>query len=331
MFGTIQATTKHAINRILNGGLYRASAPVDNTLSTTVVGATAQSGTILESAYDSRTINGAAPTIAVAVEKPLESLLAAWYCYGVRALIDVKAKDLTTGVPIRSINGPTPARFTFIENGILIVEQPVTEFWGLLDREITLSFLLKRGSGDVALAVEIDYGSTKVEPLVVSLRNYQLERVVRVVVTPPYDATSFTVRYKFTGTRDQSFYLGEVMLQLGNVPDPKFTDDITLGAQPRHSMGFFSDYPAPPGYISQCDFDGRFIYPTSGDARTDGTARGNTGGSTQHNHGRKTGGDQDRTQIEKGGQSFVSRTHRHDVDYAEVDPPWTKLLLVEKL
>lgn len=331
MLGTLQANTKHAINRLLNGGMYRAGARVRADLVTAVTGATAITGNIPESAIDSRTREGSTPVIGVEVDRPKESLLAAWYCYGVRGLVEVKAIDNQTGSPVRSVHGPAPARFTLLENGTMTVEQPVAEFWGLLDREVTLSFLLKRAVGDVVVKAELDYGNTRVTLAELSTRNHQTDRITWLVTRPPYDATAFTVRFTITGSRDQSCYLGEVMLQLGNMTQPQFTDDVSLTGQPRHTAAFFASFPAPPGYISQCEVDGRFVYPTSGDARTDGTARGNTGGSVQHNHGGRTSNDHNRTKIEKGGRSFVSRTHRHDIDMAEVDPPWVKLLLVEKL
>jgi len=331
MFGTLQANTKHAVNRLLNGGFYRAGARLRVDLVTPVTGATGITGDIPESAIDARTLDGSAPVIAIESERPKESLLAAWYCYGTRGLVEVKAKDTRTGVPVPSVCGPTPARFTLLDDGTLIVEQPIVEFWGLLDREVTLSFLLKRDVGELTVAVEFDYGNSVVTVATLATRNYHVDRIFHAVVTPPYDAEQFVVRFRLTGKRDQSCYLGEVMLQLGNMTQPQFTDDISLAAQPRHSLAFFAEFPAPPGYISQCEINGRFIYPTAGDARTDGTTRGNTGGSTQHNHGGRTSNDQNRTKIEKGGQSFVSRTHRHDIDMAEVDPPWIKLLLVEKL
>lgn len=331
-FGSIQAGVKHSVNRLINGGFYRSVPRLREDQQTAVTSINLVVGNIPFSAFNSQNKTVVAPTIVISPERPKESLLAGWYCYGVNGLVDVRAADPDNqGVPIRSIFGPTPARFTFTSDGVLMVEQPVVEFWGLLDREITLSFYLKRGSGNVAVAVEVDYGTTKVQLLAVSTRSYQLEQTVRAVFTPPFDATQFIVRYKVTGVRNQSFYLGEAMLQLGNVPRAQFTDDITLLSTPRGACCFFDGFPAPPGYISQCDLDGRFIYPTSGDAHVDSLTRTNLGGSVQHRHGGKTSGDTNRTQVEKGGQSYISRTHRHNFDYAEVDPPWMKFLLVQKL
>lgn len=332
MFGSIQATTKHAVNQLLNGGLYRASRLIENTGETNLVtGYTpAHSGKVRWSAYGN-TINALGPTIEVSESKPLESLLAAWYCYGTRGMVDVKARDLDTSLPIRSINGPTPARFSILEDGTLIVEQPVTAFAHLLDREITLSFLLKRDAGDVEVSVDFVYGTTTVNVAALSTASYRTERLVVRTTTPPYDATSFTVRFSLKGLRDQSAYIGEIMLQLGRVPQPQFTDDVSLMAQPRQVMMFHMNYPAPPGFVSQCELAGRFIFPTCGDAQVDGTTRSALGGSQYHNHTGKTGGDNWRTQVEKGGKSYISRTHRHSLEDAEADPVWVKLLLVEKL
>lgn len=333
MLGTVQATMKHAVNRLLNPGWYRVVPAVREDLTTTIA---SQAGPVVSQAQpyseqDLRRQNPVSPQIEIKSAKSVESPIAGWHVYGVRGLLDIRARDPDREfIPVRGLHGPTPARFTFLDDGTLIVEQSIVEFWGLLDRELTFSALFLRGSGDVSITVDFVFGTAVIPGFSITSTDYAAPRVVPAFVTAPYDATEFTVRMMITGRRDQSVLFGEFMLQLGHADRPRFTDDLSLSL-PRAHCALHSAFPAPVGFITLCELDGRFLYPSSGDALVEGINRRGTGGSSQHRHTGKTSNDITRVKIEKGGQSYVSRKHRHAVDFAEVDPLWVRLLLVQKL
>lgn len=330
MFGTLTANTKHAVNRLINGGFYRVVTPVaDATISL--------GGSFIYpfTRFTFEDGDKIAPTLTVVTERPNETLLAGWYVYGIDGQVNVRPLDPVSKVPVRGINGPTPALFTLQEDGEMIVEQVLDDpkWWGLLDREITLSFLVRKGNSSLNVAVEVDYGTETVQLYSRSSRSFTAADLVVMTFAPPQDATQFVLRWKLSGNQDASVYLGEAMLQLGRVPRPLFTDDISMLGRPRGMVFFYNGDTVPPGYVVDCEAEGRFMFLTSGDAQTDGQSTSRNGGTDSHNHGGLTTGRFGNTKVEKdnSGGSRVNKNHRHLIESAEVDPPWTKVLIIQKV
>jgi len=327
MFGTQNANTKHSLNRLTNGGFYRVMLPVDETL-TTVVGA----GTQPRSAYIDRENAAASPAYRIPTARPSETAIANWYIYGVAGTVDIRPTDPNNqNVPVRGQNGPTPVRVTTFETGDVVVEQDIAEFWGLLDRDLTLSFFVGQGNRAIALQVEAEYGSGVVVLDTLSSKTFPAGNQRKIQFTAPYDATKFTLRFRLTGVPDASVYLGEAMLQLGKVAKPRYTDDIAASERPRGACVLFVGDTVPPGYIVECEAEDKFLYPTAGDALADGLTRGGDGGDTAHDHTGKTGNRTRSTTLLHDGSSQVDHHHRHTIEEAEIDPPWTKVLLIRKV
>lgn len=342
MFGTLTANTKHAINRLVNGGFYRVVTPVgDDSIAFDAGGnqVPPDDPTAVLTYPFTRFLfedgDNLAPTLTVVEERPNETLLAGWYIYGVDGQVDVRPLDPVLNVPIRGIYGPTPARFTLQETGEMTVEQVLDDpkWWGLLDREITLSFVALRGNSSLTLSVEVDYGTETVELFSRSTRSFTRIDQVVLSFTPPSDATQFVLRWKLNGSQDASAYIGEAMLQLGNIPRPKFTDDISTLGRPRGMVYFFNGETPPPGFVTDCDVEGKFMFPTAGDAQTSGLEKTRVGGDDTHDHGGVTSTRIGTTDVEKdnSGGSKVNRQHRHTVNDAQVDPPWYKVLIIQKV
>ena len=330
MFGTLTANSKHAINRLMNGGFYRVVVPVgDDTVN---LGGAAIYPFSRFTFEDGDKI---APTLTVVSTRPNETLVAGWYIYGVDGQVDVRPLHPVTGVPIRGIYGPTPARFTLQEDGEMIVEQVVEDpkFWGMLDRDVTLSFLALQGNSSLSIAVEADFGTGAVQLYTRSSRAFSPADHAIITFTPPSDATQFILRWRLSGNQDASVYLGEAMLQLGRVVRPRFTDDLTLLGRPRGMVFFYNGTTPPPGYVTDCEAEGRFMFPTAGDPRTDGFTESRNGGSDEHNHGGRTGGREGNTKVLKdnSGGSSVNKNHTHAIENATIDPPWTKVLILQKV
>jgi hypothetical protein len=330
MFGTLTANTKHAVNRLLNGGFYRVVTPIGD--------ATVNLGPGFLYPFTRLTLEDGdkiAPTLTVVQDRPDETLLAAWYIYGVDGQVDVRPLDPVLRVPVRGLYGPTPARFTLQESGEMVLEQILDDpkWWGLLDRDLTLSFVLQRSNASLTVTVEADYGVSTEQLISKISRGFGSIAQVIAHFKPPQDATQFILRWKLSGSQDASVYLGEVMLQLGYIPRPRFTDDISLLGRPRGMIFFYNGTTTPPGYVTDCEAEGRFLFPTAGDPQTDGFTSSRFGGSDTHNHGGITSGRFGSTKITKdnGGGSKVNKNHRHLFEAAEVDPPWTKVLIVQKV
>jgi len=330
MFGTLTANTKHAINRLINGGFYRVVTPVGD--ATVNLGGAFVYPFTKFSFEDGDKI---APTLTVVPTKPTETLLAGWFIYGVDGQVDVRPLDPVLRVPVRGIYGPTPARFTLQEDGEMVLEQVLDDpkWWGLLDRDITLSFVAQKANSALAVTVEVDYGTATEQLASKSTRGFTAATQVIAHFTPPADATQFILRWRLTGSQDASVYLGEVMLQLGYIPRPRFTDDISVLGRPRGMMFLYNGSTAPPGYVTDCEAAGRFMFPTAGDAQTDGFTSSRTGGTDSHDHDGRTGGREGSTKVLKDndGGSTVNKNHRHAVEPAEVDPPWHKVLVIQKV
>jgi len=327
MFGTQVATSKHALNRILNGGFNRVLTPVDTTLTTTV-GAIAQP----RSAFIARENAAVSPAYRVPASRPSETSIANWFIYGVSGTVDIRPIDPDNqNVPVRGMHGPTPVRVTTFETGEIFIEQDIAEFWGMLDRDLTLSFFVGQGNRSIAIQVEADYGDTTVVLATLSSKTFPSGSQYKLQFVAPYDATKCTLRFRLTGTPDASVYLGEVMLQLGKVAKPRFTDDLASSERPRGSCVFFVGNTVPSGYVVVCEAEDRFFYPTAGDALVDGLTHGGNGGSTEHNHGGKTGNRTRSTTLLHDGSSQVDHHHRHSIEDAEIDPPWVKVLLIRKV
>ena len=331
MFGTLTANSKHAINRLMNGGFYRVVVPVgDDTLSFQ------PSGLIYPfTRFTFEDGDKIAPTLTVVETRPNETLVAGWYIYGIDGQVDVRPLDPVLGVPIRGIYGPTPARFTLQEDGTMIVEQVLEDpkFWGLLDRDVTLSFLALQGNSSLQITVEVDYGAGAVQLFSRSSRAFSPADHGVITFKPPADATQFILRWRLAGNQDASVYLGEVMLQLGRFARPRFTDDLTLLGRPRGMVFFYNGTTPPPGYVTDCEAEGRFMFLTAGDPRTNGLSASRNGGSDAHRHGGRTGGRQGNTKVVKdnSGGSTVNKNHRHAIENAVVDPPFVKVLILQKV
>lgn len=328
MIGQQLASAKHALNRLLNGGMYRVLLPYKET-DTYAVGA----GTIPKSSLESREDDAASPSLRIVAERPKETLLANWFIYGVSGMVDIRPKDpLKSNTPVRGFDGPPPARFTLFEDGTAILEQPVDEFWGLLDRELTLSFVGVEGVQAQTITVEMVYGNSTVVLREFSSKLFGSAGGKMVLhFTAPYDAASFMLRVKLAGKRDSSVYLGEFMLELGYVDKPKFTDDISLLGRPRGSCVFFAGATVPPGYVVECEGVGRLVFPAAADPRTNGINRGALGGDDSHKHGGKTTGRTYDTTVKKEGVSRLDKNHKHAIEEATTDPPYVELAVIRKV
>lgn len=330
MFGTQVATTKHAVNRLINGGFYRVLLPIDETLVETI-----NSADQPYSAVENRENQATSPSYRIPTDRPKETAIANWYIYGASGSVDIRPKDPDRGnTPVRGLHGPTPARVTFFEDGEIVIEQDIDEFWGLLDRDLTLSYFMAQGNGTIDVTVEAVYGSesSDVETLDANTsKTFPTGGLRKAQFTPPYDADQMTIRIRLGGNPDDSVYLGEFMLQLGKVAKPRFTDDIAADERPRSSIVFFVGDEVPPGYVLVCESEDRFYYPTAGDARVNGIDRTAEGGSETHNHGGKTGGRTRSTTLKHTGSSQVDHHHKHIITEAEIDPPWVKILAVKKV
>lgn len=331
MFGTLTANTKHAVNRLINGGFYRVVVPVGlNTTSFQPSGLTYPF-----SRFTFEDGDKIAPTLTIVPDRPDETLIAGWYIYGVDGQVDVRPLDQLLRVPVRGLYGPTPARFTLQETGEMIVEQTLDDpkWWGLLDRDLTLSFVMQRSNSALTVTLEADYGVSTEQLVSRSSRGFNSIAQVIAHFKPPQDATQFILRWRLSGSQDASVYLGEAMLQLGYIPRPRFTDDISTLGRPRGMVFFYNGLVTPPGYVADCEAEGRFMFPTSGDAQTDGLNSGRSGGSDSHNHGGRTGGRQGNTKVLKdnSGGSTVNKNHTHIINSAKIDPPWYKVLILQKV
>jgi len=325
MFGTQVATAKHAINRIFNGGFYRVIHVIDEIVE--VISGTDQPRTV----FDTQGNDAVSNSLRVPTDRPDETAIANWYIYGASGSVDVRPKDPNNqNVPVRGLHGPTPARVTLFEAGTITFEQVITEFWGLIDRELTLSFFLGVGTGVVLLDVVAEYGTETLTLVQISSKTFPEGGQVKVHFKAPYNSTQFVLKFKFAGVSDASAYIGEAMLQLGTAVKPRFTDDLSAIERPRGTV-VFALGDVPPGYILECEAEDRFFYPTAGDAQVDGIDRGNLGGSLSHDHGGRTGNRTTSTTLLHSGTSQVDHHHRHLISEAEVDPPWLKLLVVRKV
>jgi len=330
MFGTLTANSKHAVNRLINGGFYRVVVPVED--ASVNLGAGFDYPFTRFAFEDGDKI---APTLTVVPTRPTETLLAGWYAYGVDGQVDIRPLDPVTRVPVRGLYGPTPARFTLQEDGVMIVEQILDDpkWWALLDRDVTLSFLLQRSNSSVAVTVEVDYGVSTEQVVSKNSRSYNSPGQIIAHLTPPANATQFILRWSLSGSQDASVYLGEAMLQLGYTPRPRFTDDISVLGRPRGMVFFYNGTTPPPGYITDCEAEGRFMFPTAGDAQTDGFTEGRNGGTDSHDHDGRTTGRFGSTKVLKdnSGGSKVNKNHRHAIETAAIDPLWYKVLIVQKV
>ena len=328
MIGQQHASAKHALNRLLNGGVYRVLLPFKET-ETYAVG----TGVVPVSTLESREDDAASPSLRVVAARPTETLLAGWYAYGVSGLIDIRPKDpLLSNVPVRGFHGPSPARFTHFEDGTMVFEQPIEEFWSLLDRELTLSFIGIEGANVGTVTVEMVYGNSTVVLKQFSTRTFgRAGAQVVLHFSAPYDASSFMLRLKIEGKRDLSVYMGEFMLQLGNVANPRFTDDISLLGRPRGTSIFFAGSAIPPGFVVECEGLGRLVYPAGADPRVNGNDRGALGGDEAHKHGGKTSGRTFDTTVHKTGVSRLDKNHRHAIEDATTDPPYVQLVVLRKV
>jgi hypothetical protein len=342
MFGTLTANSKHSVNRLINGGFYRVVVPVGNaSVEFNNVGAVVPPGdpsavvTYPFSKFTFEDGDKIAPTLSVVPTKPNETLIAGWFVYGVSGQVELRPVDPVLRVPVRGIYGPTPARFTLHEDGIMVVEQPLDDpkWWGLLDRDMTLSFVMQKSNSAVSVTVEADYGVSTEQLVSKSSRGLPAAGQIIAHFKPPQDATQFILRWKISGKQDASVYLGEAMLQLGYAVRPRFTDDISALGRPRGMVFFFNGTAAPPGYVVDCEAAGRFLFPTAGDARTDGFVVGRNGGTDAHDHNGRTSGRLGNTKILKDddGGSTVNKNHRHAIEDAAVDPPWHKILIIQKV
>lgn len=330
MFGTLAANTKHAINRLVNGGMYRVVTPIGD--ATVNLGGAAIYPFTRFSFEDGDKI---APTLTVVEEKPDETLLAGWYIYGVDGQVDVRPLDPVFRVPVRGLYGPTPARFTLQEDGTMVIEQVLDDpkWWGLLDRDLTLSFVMQKSNSALSVTVDVDYGVSTEQLVSKSSRGFVSMTQVVAHFTPPENATQFVLRWSLTGDQDASVYLGEFMLQLGYAVRPRFTDDISLLGRPRGMLFFYNGTTPPSGYVTDCEASGRFLFPTAGDAQMDGLTESRNGGTDEHDHDGRTSGRIGTTKVLKdnSGGSTVNKNHRHPVEPAEVDPPWYKVLVLRKV
>jgi len=337
MLGTLTVSSKHAVNRLINGGFYRVLTPIVDDSVTVVPAAPLPLNPVTYPFKKFAFEDGVslAPTLGVGEDRPKETLLAGWYVYGVEGQVAVRPLDENLQVPIRGLHGPTPARFTLNNPGTMIVEQVLDDpkFWALLDRDLTLSFAFQRNNLSLNLELEIDYGVSVETLLAVNSSVYPEMELLVARFKPPMDATQFILRWKLIGEADSSVYIGEAMLQFGHVIRPKFTDDISILGRPRGMVFFYRGEESPPGYVVDCEVEGRFAFPTGGDAATSGAGETRFGGSTTHNHGGRTSNRVGTTGVsrESSGGSRVNRYHRHEIGPAEIDPPWHKVLLLQKV
>lgn len=260
-----------------------------------------------------------------------ESLLANWYVFGAKAFLTLHPRDGFTGEKVGSFTGPDPVRVTFQETGQLTFEQPIENYYHLLDRPLTLFCYLAQDTRNVSVLLEIDYGGGKVSSLTVPSSAYRSGGQLRINTLVPYDATQFVVRLVLNGSESSSFYLGEVGLYIGHYSSVRYTEDIVGHARPVGECLFFYGYPAPPGFITVCDSDGKLVFHSAGDPQVDGEDETPFGGEDSHNHNQRTEISDSGDNPKGGGRWVLGKNHFHVVGDATMVPLNFKVLMVERV
>lgn len=332
---TGNASQSHGINWLLNGGMNRVFRGV--------VWDTYDDGAVTDQPYSTYsfkvTDDGGAGlydkfvpiVLDVGGDAPQESLLANWYISGARGQLTLYPRDSVTGERVTAFTGPDPVRLAFVESGEVVFTQPIDSFAHMLDRPITLFGFIRRDSKTVDMTIEVDFGTEVVTSNVAPSSGYPRGGYLKMKVTPPYDATQFIVRVRMTGQASSSVYLGQFGLYLGNLSQVLFVEDLSEKGRPRGECAFFWGFPAPPGYKTLCEEDGRLLFHSAGDAQVDGITESQFGGEAEHNHRAVTGTADSFDNPKADGAYVLGRNHYHTVLPAKMDPLNFKVLVIEKI
>ena len=329
------AAQSHGINWLLNGGMnrmfrsvvydeYDDGAVTGQPYSTYGFQVTADGGAGL---YDSFV----PVTIDVGGSAPQESLLANWFVSGTTGQLTLYPRDGLTGERVTAFTGPDPIRVSLTAAGEIVMTQDVPVFSHLLDRPVTIGGFLRKDSKTVDLQIEVDFGTTVVTSNIAPSSGYSLGGHVKLVTTPPFDATKFVVKLKLTGQSSASIYIGQFGIYLGNLPQLRFVEDLSEKGRPRGECAFYWGFPAPPGYKTLCEEDSRTIFHTAGDAQVDGLSASPFGGEVAHNHRAVTLGSDSNDNPKADGAYVLGRHHYHAVLPAKMDPLNFKVLVIEKI
>jgi len=325
----------HAINWLRNGSLNRIfrgvsyttydDAPItDQPASDYAFQVTDDGGAGVYDPFPSLTLD-------VGGDAPTESLMANWSISGAQGQFVTEPRDPVSGERVTGFAGTSPVRFTFLETGEVVLEQSIDPFSHLLDRAATLFMFLGKDAGSVNAKLQIDYGTRVDESINVPSSAYGAGGNLRLNVTPPYDATQFVVKVTLSGNSNNSLYLGQMGLYLGNYSTVRFVDDITEQGRPRGECAFYWGYPAPPGYRTICEEDNLLVFHSTGDAQVDGFVEDPVGGEREHNHGGRTKVADSADNPKKDGKFVLAKNHYHFVAPAEMNPLNFKILIVERI
>ena len=329
------ASQSHGINWLLNGGMnrmfrgvvwdqYDDGAVSDQPYSTYGFQVTADGGAGLFDSF-------VPVMVDIGGDAPQESLLANWFISGAPGQLTLYPRDGITGERVTAFTGPDPIRVSFAESGEIVMEQAIPVFSHLLDRPVTIGGFLRKDSKTVDLQIEVDFGTSTVTGNMTPSSGYSLGGYTKIVTTPPYDATQFVVRLKLTGQISSSIYLGQFGIYLGNLSQLRFVEDLSEKGRPRGECAFYWGFPAPPGYKTLCEEDGRTLFHTAGDAQVDGLTESQFGGEVEHNHRAVTGEADAYDNPQSDGAYVLGRHHYHTVLPAKMDPLNFKVLVIEKI
>lgn len=330
------ATQSHGINWLLNGGMNRVfrgvvwdqysdgAFAVDQPYSTYSFQVADDGGAGI---YD--------PYVPIILDfggdAPQESLLANWSIEGAVGQLTVYPRDSVTDERVTAFTGPDPVRVSFAETGQIIFTQKISVFAHLLDRPITVFGFLRKDSKTVDLQIELDFGTSVVTSNAAPSTGYPLGGYLKMAVTPPYDATQFVVRVKMSGLISSAVYVGQFGIYLGDLSQVLFVEDLSERGRPRGECAFYWGFPAPPGYKTLCEEDGRLLFHTAGDAQVDGMTETQFGGEEEHNHRAVTGTADAFDNPKADGAYVLGRNHYHTVLPAKMEPLNFKVLVIEKI